>query len=103
MNFSTFVTDKTGLDKFFETIIEKTEAYAPVEKFGKFDFKRVSSLSECNPDSPLEKTMSAKPLFFPKSAKVMKYVATSAGTEVSDWIHPQPPRSRHQSRIGLLF
>src|SRR5512137_1349550 len=84
MSFSTFVTDKSGLNKFFESIIEKFETYAPVEKFGKFDFKRVSALSECNPDSPIEKTMSIKPVFFPKSAKVMKYVATSAGTEVSE-------------------
>jgi sulfhydrogenase subunit beta (sulfur reductase) len=84
MSFSTFVTDKSGLQKFYETIIGKNETYAPVEKFGKYDFKRVSNLSECDPDSPIEKTMSAKPLFFPKSAKVMKYVATSAGTEVSE-------------------
>ena len=84
MSFSTVVTDKSGLDKFYSGIIEKNETYAPVEKFGKFDFKRVSVLSECNPDSPIEKTMSVKPLFFPKSAKVMKYLATSAGTEVSE-------------------
>jgi len=84
MSFSTVVTDKSGLQKFYETIIGKNETYAPVEKFGKYDFKRVSNLSECDPDSPIEKTMSAKPLFFPKSAKVMKYVTTSAGTEVSE-------------------
>lgn len=84
MSFTTFVTDKSGLQKFYETVIGKNETYAPVEKFGKYDFKRVSKLSECDPDSPIEKTMSAKPLFFPKSAKVMKYVATSAGTDVSE-------------------
>src|SRR5512137_1697306 len=84
MSFSTFVTDKSGLHNFYETIIGKNETYAPVEKFGKYDFRRVSNLSECDPDSPIAKTMSAKPLFFPKSAKVMKYTATSAGTEVSE-------------------
>jgi ferredoxin len=60
------------------------ETYAPVEKFGKFDFKQVKSLSECDPESPISKTQSIKPLFFPRSAKVMKYVATSAGTDVSE-------------------
>ena len=84
MSFSTFVTDKSGLQKFYETVIEKNETYAPVEKFGKYDFKRVLTLSECDPDSPIAKTMSAKPLFFPKTAKIMKYTATSAGTEVSE-------------------
>jgi sulfhydrogenase subunit beta (sulfur reductase) len=84
MSFSTFVTDKSGLRKFYESIIEKNETYAPVEKFGKYDFKRVTTLTECDPDSPIAKTMSAKPLFFPKSAKVMKYTATSAGTEVTE-------------------
>lgn len=34
MSFSTFVTDKSGLQKFYETIIGKYETYAPVEKLG---------------------------------------------------------------------
>ena len=72
------------MQKFYEAIIGKNETYAPVEKFGKFDFKRVTSLSECDPDSPISKTMSIKPLFFPRSAKIMKYTATSAGTEVKE-------------------
>jgi len=84
MSVETFVTDKAGLTKFFEAIIAKNETYAPVEKFGKFDFKRVSSLAECDPDSPIAKTMSAKPLFFPRSAKIMKYTADSSGTEVKE-------------------
>jgi sulfhydrogenase subunit beta (sulfur reductase) len=84
MSFSTFVTDKSGLRKFYETIIGKNETFAPVEKFGKYDFRRVSDLSECNPDSPIATTMSAKPLFFPKAAKVMKYTSTTAGTDVSE-------------------
>jgi len=84
MSVDIFVTDKTGLQRFYETIIEKNETYAPVEKSGKFDFKRVTRLSECDPASPIEKTRSIKPLFFPRSAKVMKYVTTSAGTEISE-------------------
>jgi sulfhydrogenase subunit beta (sulfur reductase) len=44
----------------------------------------VSRLSECDPASPIAMTQSIKPLFFPRSAKVMKYVATSAGTDVSE-------------------
>jgi ferredoxin len=84
MSFSTFVTDKAGLQKFYGAIVASHETYAPVEKFGKFDFKRVSSLTECDPDSPIAKTQSIKPLFFPRSAKVMKYVTTSAGTDVSE-------------------
>jgi ferredoxin len=84
MSFSTYSTDKPGLQKLYEAIIGKNETYAPVEKFGKFDFRRVSTLSECDPDSPISKTMSIKPLFFPRSAKVMKYTATSAGTEVKE-------------------
>jgi sulfhydrogenase subunit beta (sulfur reductase) len=84
MSFSTFITDIAGLQKFYETIMANRETYAPVEKFGKFDFKRVLRLSECDPDSPISKTQSIKPLFFPRSAKVMKYVATSAGTDVSE-------------------
>jgi len=82
MSFSTFVTDKAGLQKFYEAIMAHRETYAPVEKFGKFDFKRVSALSECDPEAPIAKTQSIKPLFFPRSAKVLKYIATSAGTEV---------------------
>jgi len=82
MSFSTFVTDKPGLQKLYEAIISKHETYAPVEKFGKFDFRKVSSLKECNTDSPIEMTMSVKPLFFPRSAKIMKYEANSAGTSI---------------------
>ncbi|MCX6276924.1 MAG: 4Fe-4S dicluster domain-containing protein [Bacteroidetes bacterium] len=84
MSVEIFVTDKAGLQKFYEAVIAKNETYAPVEKFGKYDFKRVTSLSTCNPDSPIAKTMSAKPLFFPRSAKIMKYTATSAGTDVME-------------------
>jgi len=84
MSVEIFVTDKAGLEKFYQAIMDKHETYAPVEKFGKYDFKRVSNLSQCNPGSPIEKTMSAKPLFFPRSAKIMKYTATSAGTEVKE-------------------
>lgn len=84
MSVETFVTDKAGLQKFYEAIIAKNETFAPVEKFGKYDFKQVKSLAECDPESPIAKTMSAKPLFFPRSAKIMKYVATSAGTDVSE-------------------
>ena len=84
MSFSMFVTDKAGLQKFYEAIMASHETYAPVEKFGNFDYKRVTSLNGCDPGSPITKTRSIKPLFFPKSAKVMKYTATSAGTEVSE-------------------
>lgn len=84
MSFSTYSTDQAGLRKFYEAVIGSHETYAPVEKFGKYDFKKVVTLDGCDPDSPIEKTMSVKPLFFPKSAKIMKYTATSAGTEVSD-------------------
>ena len=84
MSVEIFVTDKAGLQKFYEAVIAKNETYAPVEKFGKYDFKRVTSLSACDPDSPIAKTMSAKPLFFPRSAKIMKYTATSAGTDVME-------------------
>ncbi len=84
MSFSTFVTDKAGLQKIYEAIVASHETYAPVEKFGKFDYKRLTTLAECDPDSPIAKTQSIKPLFFPRSARVMKYVATNAGTDVSD-------------------
>lgn len=84
MSFSTYITDKPGLQKFYEAVIGKHSAYAPVEKFGKYDFRKVTSLGECNPDSPIAKTMSIKPLFFPKSAKILKYKTTSSGTDVTD-------------------
>jgi formate hydrogenlyase subunit 6/NADH:ubiquinone oxidoreductase subunit I len=77
-------TDKAGLQKFYEEIIGKFETYAPVEKFGKYDYKRVSSLKECDPDSPIETTMSVKPLFFPKTAKIMKFIEDNTGTTVSE-------------------
>jgi formate hydrogenlyase subunit 6/NADH:ubiquinone oxidoreductase subunit I len=77
-------TDKAGLQKFYEEIIGKFETYAPVEKFGKYDYKRVSSLNECDPDSPIETTMSVKPLFFPKTAKIMKFIEDNTGTTVSE-------------------
>ncbi|TSA28053.1 MAG: hypothetical protein D4R67_04595 [Bacteroidetes bacterium] len=84
MKLTTYSTDQAGLQAFYEAIIRAHDTYGPVEKFGKFDFKKVNSLSECDPESPIPRTMSVKPLFFPKSAKVMKYTATSAGTELSD-------------------
>lgn len=87
MSFSIFVTDKQGLQKFYEAVVAGHETYAPVEKFGKYDFKQVRSLKDGNPDSPIEQTQSIKPLFFPRSAKVMKYTATRAGTDVSETDH----------------
>ena len=84
MSFSTFVTDTAGLQTMFEAIISKHETYAPVEKFGKFDYKKVSSLKECNPDSPIDATMSVKPLFFPRASKIIKYEASSAGTSIHE-------------------
>ena len=77
-------TDKAGLQKFYEEIIGKFETYAPREKFGKYDYKRVSKLDECDPDSPIETTMSIKPLFFSKTAKVMKFKEDNTGTIVSE-------------------
>jgi sulfhydrogenase subunit beta (sulfur reductase) len=84
MSFSTYITDKAGLQKFYEAVIGKHSTYAPVENFGKYDFKKVADLKECDPDSPIAGTMSIKPLFFPKSSKILKYKATSAGTEMSE-------------------
>jgi sulfhydrogenase subunit beta (sulfur reductase) len=84
MSFSIYKTDKAGLRKFYEAVIKGHETYAPVEHFGKYDYKRVTAFDGCDPDSPIAQTMSVKPLFFPKSAKIMKFTATSAGTEISD-------------------
>jgi len=84
MNFSVFETDKNGLQKFYEETIAKNETYAPVEKFGKYDFKKVSKLSDCDPDSPISLTMSVKPLFFPRSSKVMKYEENREGTTITE-------------------
>ena len=84
MNFQIFVTDRSGLQQFYEAIISKNETFAPVEKFGKYDYKRVHSLKECDTDSPIALTMSVKPLFFPRSAKILKYTATSTGTGISE-------------------
>jgi len=83
MSFTIFETDKEGLATFYQEIIAKNETYAPVEKFGKYDYKRVHNLLECDPASPIALTMSVKPLFFPKSASVMQYTATSAGTDIA--------------------
>lgn len=83
MKLTTYSTDRAGLQSFYESVIRSHETYGPVETFGKFDFKKIGALSECNPESPIPLTMSVKPLFFPKSAKVMQYKATDAGTEVS--------------------
>lgn len=84
MSYSTLVTDKAGLQQLYEAIISKHDTYAPVEKFGKYDYKKVTRLADCDPDSPIPATMSVKPLFFPRSAKIMKYKATSAGTEIME-------------------
>jgi len=84
MSFSIFETDNAGLQKFYDEVIGKNETYAPVEAFGKYDYKRISKLSECDPDSPIPATMSVKPLFFPKSAKIMKYEENSGGTTISE-------------------
>jgi len=84
MSVNLIETDKAGLQKFYEEIIGKFETYAPVEQFGKYDYKKVSRLSECNPDSPIETTMSIKPLFLPKTAKVMKFREDNTGTTLSE-------------------
>jgi len=86
MNLITYITDPAGLQKFYEAVISTHATFAPVETFGKFDYKPVTSLSECDPGSPVPLTRSMKPLFFPKSAKIMKYVTTSEGTAVSDTV-----------------
>ncbi len=99
MSFSTFVTDKAGLQKMYEAIISKHETYAPVEKFGKYDYKKVSSLKECDPDSPIAETMSVKPLFFPRSSKIMKYEATSAGTSILET--DQDPLTAQRVVLGV--
>ena len=99
MCVETYITDKAGLSKFYEAIIVRHETYAPVEKFGKFDFKRVTSLSECNPDSPIAKTMSVKPLFFPRSAKVMKFMADNTGTTLAEM--DEDPLAGKKVIIGL--
>jgi len=98
-NLTTYITDPAGLQTFYEAIVNDYETYAPVEKFGNFDYKQIKTLSECNPDSPIEKTMSIKPLFFPKSAKVIKYKATSAGTEVADIA--EDPLAGHRVILGV--
>ncbi len=84
MNLTTYITEPAGLQSFYEAIVAAHETYAPVEKFGKFDYKQIKALSECQPDSPIEQTMSIKPLFFPKSARIMKFESTGAGTDVTD-------------------
>jgi formate hydrogenlyase subunit 6/NADH:ubiquinone oxidoreductase subunit I len=99
MSFSTFVTDIAGLQKMYEAIISKHETYAPVEKFGKFDYKKVSSLKECDPDSPIAATMSVKPLFFPRSSKIMKYEANSSGTNILD--DGQDPHAGQRVILGV--
>ncbi len=84
MKLTTYITEPAGLQSFYEAIVAANETYAPVEKFGKFDYKLIKALSECQPDSPIEQTMSIKPLFFPKSARIMKYETTAEGTDVTD-------------------
>jgi formate hydrogenlyase subunit 6/NADH:ubiquinone oxidoreductase subunit I len=83
MSFSIFETDSAGLTKFYETVIAKNETYAPVEEFGKYDYKKVAKAEEGDPDSPIPLTMSVKPLFFPKSAKVMKFTENRDGVNMS--------------------
>lgn len=84
MSVNLIETDKAGLQKFYEEVIGKYETYAPVEQFGKYDYKRVNKLAECDPDSPIGTTMSVKPLFFPKTSKIMKFLEDSSGTTVSE-------------------
>jgi len=90
MSVNLIETDKAGLQKFYEEIIGKFETYAPVEQFGKFDYKKVTKLAECDPDSPIGTTMSVKPLFFPKTSKIMKFLEDSTGTTVSETDEDSP-------------
>jgi len=99
MSFSIIETDKAGLQKFYSDIIGKNETYAPVNMFGKYDYKKVKSLSECEPDSPISQTMSVKPLFFPKSAKIMKFHEDSSGTTLSET--DQDPLSGQRVILGV--
>ncbi len=66
MNLTTYITDPDGLQAFYGAIINAHETYAPLEKFGKFYYKQVRELTGCAPNSPIDLTMSIKPLFFPK-------------------------------------
>jgi len=84
MNLTTYITDPAGLEQFYSAVIGAYETYGPVETFGKFEFRKITSLAGCNPDPPILSSMSVKALFFPRSAKVLRYRTTSSGTELSD-------------------
>lgn len=80
----TFITDKHGLDTFYEAVIRSGLTYAPVERSGKYVYEPVSTLAECHPDSPIGQTNSIKPLFFPRSSRVMSFSVTADGTELTE-------------------
>ncbi|MCK9618836.1 MAG: 4Fe-4S dicluster domain-containing protein [Lentimicrobiaceae bacterium] len=82
MSYQIYQTDKAGLAQFYENIIGKNETYAPVLNFEKYEYKKVSKLADCNPESPIVLTMSMKPLFFPKNSAILKYKESSEGTEI---------------------
>jgi len=84
MSYSLFETDPAGLKKFYDTIVARHETYAPVENLGKFGYRRVKKVEECDPDSPIPLTGSVKPLFFPKSSKVMKFTENREGVKIAD-------------------
>ncbi|MDP4281671.1 MAG: 4Fe-4S dicluster domain-containing protein [Bacteroidota bacterium] len=84
MSFSIYETDKQGLTAFYDAVAGKFETYAPVEKFGKFDYRRITKIAEGNPDSPIAATMTVKPLFFPKSSPILKFQENKEETLISN-------------------
>lgn len=80
----TYITDKSGLKIFYEAVIGSHLTYAPVERSGNYVYQQVTALAECDPDPPINQTESIKPLFFPRSSRVMSYSVTSGGTELTE-------------------
>lgn len=79
MKHPLYETTQKGLLEFYGQVIAGNAVYAPVDKFGKFKYKKIKSLSECNVDSPIKSTETIKGLFFPQASVVAKYQTSSAG------------------------
>lgn len=88
MTFTIYETDKTGIQKFYGEIIGKNLTYAPVEGVGrdagKYGYKKVTDVAQCNCESPIAATKSVKPLFFPQTTAFMKYSESNEGTELTN-------------------
>ncbi|MBF0408770.1 MAG: 4Fe-4S dicluster domain-containing protein [Candidatus Riflebacteria bacterium] len=94
MQKTIYQTDSEGLKKILSEAVGKYETYAPVEKFGRFFYEKVGSVKEFELVSPIEKTLSVKPLFLPQTSDIIRFKENREGITIQEPITSPIPKKR---------